>query len=1559
MGARARIRTTQAGIDVLRIGLAVAIGLLALAVTTPASAAPPAPGLVAAYSFDEGSGTAVSDASGNGNTGTIAGSTWTTGRYGGALSFDGIDDHVALGGLGTFYNSGFTLEGWVQKQGPARDVAVLGTWAGSGPMLWVDHLAGRYHLTLGGSMSSYLDSGATPVAGQWQHLAATFDGSSARYYVNGNEVAARSVSGAVGTSNTWRVGAYGAIAGGFFDGLIDELRVYDRALGAAEIQADMNTPVTIVNTNAPTNPGNLTVAGRNHESIWVEWSPSTDDVAVTGYRLFVDGVAAGTTSETAFTFAALDCATSYELEVEALDGDGNVSGRAVETASTSLCDDPAGLIAAYSFDEGSGGVVNDASGNGWNGTIVGAAWAAGRYGTALDFDGANAHVALGSLGAFYNGGFTLQAWVKKHTSKKDVAVVGSWTGGPGGPMLWVDHVAGRYHLTLGSTMSGFLDSGRTPREALWQHVAATFDGSTARFYIDGSEVASRSLSGSVGSSSTWRIGAFGAAAGGFFDGLIDDVRIYDRALSAAELRVDMTQPVTTVGAPPQWPPGTPPDTTPPAVTLTGPVGGATVGGIVTLTADATDGEGWVAVRFKIDGQNLGVEDKSSPYAAQWDTRGELNGTHTLGVVARDRSGNTATSSALVTIANTGVSTTGLRVAYGFDEGSGTTAADSSGNHRTATLSAAGWATGGRFGGAVSLDGVAGTVVPPALGTFYRTGLTYEAWVYKQSSKKDATVLGSWVGGAGAGAMIWVDHVSGHYQLALGPTFANYLDSGQAPGVGRWQHVAATYDGSTARFYIDGVETAAALYAGVVGTSNTWRIGAYGSTATGFLDALVDNVRIYDRALSAAEIALNRASRIQPDRTPPTVTAFTPADGATDVSVARSFTATFDEPMQEATVDASTFTLRDGENEVVQASVSYDPTTHVATLTPQGALEFGATYRAALTTNGARDLAGNGLAAEQSWSFTTETAPPPVLVVSSTGNPFGAYLGEILRAEGMNALSTIDLGFVTPTLLSRFDVVLLGQMPLTASQASMLTSWVNSGGNLIAMRPDKQLAGLLGLTPLTSTLSDAYLRVRTGTQPGAGIVGSSIQFHGTSDRYLLAGAASVATLYSNKTTATTSPAVTLRSVGSSGGQAAAFTFDLARSVVYTRQGNPAWAGQERDGVVGVRPGDMFYGAKVGDIRPDWVDTSRIAIPQADEQQRLLANMITLMSRDKLPLPRFWYLPRGEKAVVVMSGDDHSPSQAPGGTASHFDRYKTLSPAGCDVESWECIRATSYIFPDSVLTNAQAAAYVAEGFEIGLHPVIATCTPTPPTPAELGAAFDTQLAAFRAKYTSVPGPVSNRNHCVVWPDWLSNAEIELGHGIRLDGNYYHYPGSWIAAKPGFLNGGGFPMRFARPDGTAVDIYQQNTNMADEAGQNMATTIDALLDGALGSTGYYGAFGANMHTDGPAPHSGAEAIVADAKSRGVPVISYKQLLDWVDGRNDSTIRSLAWNAGTLTFATTAAPGANGLQLMLPVQGPTGTLSTIRRGGTSLSYSVQTIKGVQYAIFSAGTATYEATYS
>ena len=121
-------------------------------------------------------------------------------------------------------------------------------------------------------------------------------------------------------------------------------------------------------------------------------------------------------------------------------------------------------------------------------------------------------------------------------------------------------------------------------------------------------------------------------------------------------------------------------------------GAGTVSGAINVTADASDNIAVAGVQFKRDGQNLGAEDTTAPYSVPWDTRNELNGSHVLTAVARDAVGNTSTSSPVtVTVSNAGVSTVGLRAAYGFDEGSGTSAADSSGNQKTATLAGgAGW-----------------------------------------------------------------------------------------------------------------------------------------------------------------------------------------------------------------------------------------------------------------------------------------------------------------------------------------------------------------------------------------------------------------------------------------------------------------------------------------------------------------------------------------------------------------------------------------------------------------------------------------------------------------------------------------------------------------------------------------------------------------------------------------------------------------------------------------------------------------------------------------------------
>ena len=231
---------------------------------------------------------------------------------------------------------------------------------------------------------------------------------------------------------------------------------------------------------------------------------------------------------------------------------------------------------------------------------------------------------------------------------------------------------------------------------------------------------------------------------------------------------------------------------------------------------------------------------------------------------------------------------------------------------------------------------------------------------------------------------------------------------------------------------------------------------------------------------------------------------------------------------------------------------------------------------------------------------------PILVITSTSTTFGKYYAEILRTEGLNEFSVSDIGPVTSTTLAAYDVVILaGPMTLSGAQVTMFTNWVNGGGNLIAMRPDPQLDSLLGLTSTAGTLTDVFGLVDTSTPAGNGIVSRAMQIHGIARAYTLNGATRVATLYTNPTTATSNPAVTVRNVGTSGGHAAAFAYDLATSVVYTRQGNPAWAAQERDGFSPIRSDDKFFGDATGDSQPDWVDLNNLVACAAGRRAAAVA------------------------------------------------------------------------------------------------------------------------------------------------------------------------------------------------------------------------------------------------------------------------------------------------------------------------------------------------------------------
>ena len=167
----------------------------------------------------------------------------------------------------------------------------------------------------------------------------------------------------------------------------------------------------------------------------------------------------------------------------------------------------------------------------------------------------------------------------------------------------------------------------------------------------------------------------------------------------------------------------------------------------------------------------------------------------------------------------------------------------------------------------------------------------------------------------------------------------------------------------------------------------------------------------------------------------------------------------------------------------------------------------------------------------------------------------------------------------------------------------------------------------------------------------------------------------------------------------------------------------------------------------------------------------------------------------------------------------------------------------------------------------------------------------------------------------------------------------------------------MRFADIDGSLIDVYQAVTQMTDESGQTYPSTIDTLLDQALGPQGYFGVFTANMHTDTEAS-DGSDAIIASAQLRGVPIVSGRQMFEWLDGRNGAAFGGITWSVDPLRFTVGVAAGVNGLEAMLPTHSARGVLGTITRDGSPVAFTTQTVKGLDYAFFPASAGQYIARY-
>ena len=254
--------------------------------------------------------------------------------------------------------------------------------------------------------------------------------------------------------------------------------------------------------------------------------------------LYINGQSVSTASHTAGnTIVPLTSYSNMKIGNGVNTGyfDGKIDD--VKIFNRSLSANEVAIAFSVNMDEGTGSDVNDSSAYGNDGTIIGASWTTGISGKALSFDGSNDYVSFGnSASVDLACSHSISAWIKLDDtgSYNVIAAKNLW-----GISLFVTNKK-LCAYTKGDTISAFSVSNEDVAIGEWQHVATTFDVDGTKqnnLYINGEEVTysqKRTLSDSPVNSSTSNF-TIGAGGGYYFDGAIDEVKVYRKALSATEV----------------------------------------------------------------------------------------------------------------------------------------------------------------------------------------------------------------------------------------------------------------------------------------------------------------------------------------------------------------------------------------------------------------------------------------------------------------------------------------------------------------------------------------------------------------------------------------------------------------------------------------------------------------------------------------------------------------------------------------------------------------------------------------------------------------------------------------------------------------------------------------------------------------------------------------------------------------------------------------------------------------------------------------------------------------
>ena len=291
-------------------------------------------------------------------------------------------------------------------------------------------------------------------------------------------------------------------------------------------------PVSFVVAGAPAPPGDLVATPVGISQINLVWSNSS---GATGYIIYRGVSQIAATSTNVYSDTGLAMGTTYCYSVAATNTAGSSSNSATACATTFVGTTNAGLLAYWTFDEGTGTTAYDYSGDANTGVVAGAAWVGGMIDSALSFDGETTQVTVSNSPSLNPlNGITIAAWVN----------AGDWENTP--RILEKGNSDDQYGLLInGLGQLEFLLSGVTngtlvatpPSDSAWHHLAGTYDGSLMSLYIDGQLTAQQSASGSLAVTIDPLVIGNKLNGSLFFRyyGILDDVRIYGSALSASQI----------------------------------------------------------------------------------------------------------------------------------------------------------------------------------------------------------------------------------------------------------------------------------------------------------------------------------------------------------------------------------------------------------------------------------------------------------------------------------------------------------------------------------------------------------------------------------------------------------------------------------------------------------------------------------------------------------------------------------------------------------------------------------------------------------------------------------------------------------------------------------------------------------------------------------------------------------------------------------------------------------------------------------------------------------------